>query len=204
MLTDIELLRKYTREGAEAAFNEIVSRHATLVYATSLRILQGNQHLAYDVAQSVFLDLTRKADAICRQASSARSGTIAHSSISGWLYTSARFAAAKSARAEQTRRKHEQKAHAMNHLLNSPGSEPDWSELRPVLDDAMGSLDDLDREALLIRFFEGKELRAVGAILGLTEDAARMRISRSLERLRQLLAKRGVTTTAAVLSVTLA
>ena len=68
----------------------------------------------------------------------------------------------------------------------------------------MGSLDDLDREALLIRFFEGKELRAVGAILGLTEDAARMRISRSLERLRQLLAKRGVTTTAAALSVTLA
>ena len=176
-----------------------------LVYSTALRILNGDKHLACDVAQSVFTDLARKGMQLCDRAEKgANTKDTACLSISGWLYTSTRFAAAKAVRAEQTRRKHEQKAHAMKELLHGEPVEPDWSQLRPVLDDAMGVLDDADRGALLLRFFEGKDLRTVGSALGLSEDAARMRISRALDKLRELLAKRGVTTTAGALSVTLA
>jgi len=203
MLTDADLLRRYARESSEAAFGELVSRHVNLVYSTALRILAGDEHRDCDVTQSVFTDLARKASRLCERIGQGSNGE-SLALLSGWLYTSTRFAAAKEVRAEQTRRKHEQKAHAMNQLLHGASVEPDWAQLRPVLDDAMGVLDEVDRGALLLRFFESKDLRTVGAALGLSEDAARMRISRALDKLRESLAKRGVTTTAGALSVTLA
>src|SRR6266404_1833891 len=205
MLTDIELLRSYAHHGSEAAFGELVGRHVNLVYSTAMRVVGGDEHRARDVAQSVFTDLARKAVSLCSRAAESTSSEKATSfSLSGWLYTSARFAAANSVRAEQTRHKHEEKAQAMTQILQSGSSEPDWAELRPVLDDAMGILGQADRDALLFRFFDGKDLRTVGNALGLSEDAARMRISRALDKLRGVLANRGVTTTAGALSVTLA
>lgn len=205
MLTDTDLLRRYARDGSEAAFGELVGRHVNLVYATAQRILNGDSHLACDVAQSVFTDLARKSTQLCDRAEKCtNTEATACGLISGWLYTSTRFAAAKVVRAERTRRKQEQKAYAMKEDDQGGPVEPDWGQLRPVLDDAMGVLEDADRGALLLRFFEGKDLRTVGCALGLSEDAARMRISRALDKLRELLAKRGVTTTAGALSVTLA
>jgi RNA polymerase sigma factor (sigma-70 family) len=205
MLTDIDLLRRYAQDSSEAAFAELVARHVNLVYSAALRILNGDEHRACDVAQSVFTDLARKALRLCDRVEEGSTGRNTSSpSLSAWLYTSTRFAAANMVRAEQIRRKHEQKAHAMNQLLHGGSVEPDWAQLRPVLDDAMGVLDEADRGALLLRFFEGKDLRTVGTTLGLSEDAARMRICRALDKLRELLAKRGVTTTAGALSVTLA
>src|ERR1017187_8218519 len=61
----------------------------------------------------------------------------------------------------------------------------------------------VDRDAVLLRFFEGKDLRSVGAVLGLSEDAARKRVSRALHRLRVVLAGRGLSTTITALSATL-
>src|ERR1051326_2950082 len=189
MLTDIDLLHRYAQDSSEAAFSELVTRHINLVYSTALRILNRDEHRARDVAQSVFTDLARKAALLCDRADGGRHAEIRGSlSISAWLYTSTRFAAAKVARSEQIRRKHDQKAHAMNQLLHSGSAEPEWAELRPVLDDAMGVLDEADRGALLLRFFQGLDFRSVGTALGLSEDAARMRVSRALEKLRQLLA----------------
>lgn len=92
----------------------------------------------------------------------------------------------------------------MNELINHSSPEPDWPQIRLLLDDAMGQLTDPDRDAVLLRFFEGKNLCAVGNAMGLSEDAARKRLSRALEKLRELLARRGIKTTAAALSVTLA
>jgi len=205
MLTDADLLRRYAQDSSEGAFGELVARHINLVYSTALRVLNGDEHRACDVAQSVFTDLARKASRLTNQRDKGTHGEGTTSlAIAGWLYTSTRFAAAKVVRAEQIRRQHEQKAHAMNQLLQGDSVEPDWAQLRPVLDDAMGVLDEADRGALLLRFFEGNDLRTVGTALGLSEDAARMRISRALEKLRELLAKRGVTTTAGALSLTLA
>jgi RNA polymerase sigma factor (sigma-70 family) len=204
MLTDTELLRRYAQNGSEAAFGELVARHINLVYCTALRILGGDEHQARDVAQSVFTDLARKAASLCACDNKTALGGRSTINLTGWLYTGTRFAGAKLVRAEQIRRKHEQGAIAMSNMLESESAEPDWTAVRPVLDEALGLLDEDDRGALLMRFFEGKDLHTIGGVLGLSQDAARMRISRALEKLRNALAKRGVTTTAGALSVTLA
>ncbi len=91
----------------------------------------------------------------------------------------------------------------MNQLLQPSESDPAWQELRPLLDDGMHELSAGDREALLMRYFEHCPLAEVGARLGLSENAAHLRVERALDKLRIALAKRGVTSTAAALSVVL-
>jgi hypothetical protein len=100
----------------------------------------------------------------------------------------------------RTTREHE----AMNQLISEPALEPEWDRLRPVLEEAMHELNENDRLALLLRFFQNKALKEVGAALGLNENSARMRVERALEKLRAQLAQRGVTSTAAALAITLA
>ena len=77
--------------------------------------------------------------------------------------------------------------------------EPDWEKIRPVLDEALESLGSTDRDILLLRFFEQRPFREVGAALGLGEDAARMRVARSLGKLRDWLQGRGISTPAEAL-----
>jgi hypothetical protein len=90
---------------------------------------------------------------------------------------------------------------AMAQLHPTPETSPDWEQLRPVLDDAMSELDDTDRDAVLLRYFKNHDHRAVGATLGISDDAAQKRVSRAVERLRELFAKRGVTVGATGLAV---
>src|SRR5205814_1053487 len=103
----------------------------------------------------------------------------------------ARFAGAKAVRRERRRHAHEQESLAMEYPNPQPTSS-DWELLRPVIDSAMAELSPTDRNAVLLRFFERKDFRAIGTSLGLSEDAAQKRVSRSLEKLRQSLARRGV------------
>lgn len=77
----------------------------------------------------------------------------------------------------------------------------DWEKLRPMLDDAMHELKEADREAVLLRYFEGRQFAEVGAKLGLNENAARMRVERALEKLRTVFLRRGVAATTALASV---
>jgi len=184
MSEDAELLRRYAEEGSEPAFAELVRRHLNLVYFAALRQVGGDAHRAKDVAQAVFTDLARKASALSR-----------HAVLTGWLYTSTHYAAAKAVRAEQRRQTHEQEARTMNEILQSSAPETDWDRLRPVLDDVMLQLNEADREAVLLRFFEGRPFADVGAKLRLSEDAARMRVERALDKMQGLLAQRGVTST---------
>ncbi len=190
---DTELLRRYVFERSEAAFADLVRQHIALVYSAALRQMNGDASLAQDVTQVVFTDLARKAARLVR-----------HTSLAGWLYMSTRYAAASLRRAEQRRNAREQEAHAMNQLLQSTGTDPAWEQLRPVLDEAMHDLKAEDREAVLLRFFERLPLAAVGARLGVTENTARMRVDRALDKLRGALGKRGVTSTAGALAVILA
>ena len=187
-----ELLRRYAVDGSEAAFTELVRQHINLVYSAALRQVNGDAGAAQDITQAVFTDLARKA---CQLAS--------HSSLTGWLYTSARFQAAKSRRSEQRRHTREQESHTMNQLLQTGDPEDAWLDVRRVLDDLMHELNDTDREAILLRYFERKALAEIGARLGLSENAARMRVDRALEKLRSELSKRGITSTAAALGLAL-
>jgi RNA polymerase sigma factor (sigma-70 family) len=188
MTPDSELLRRYAGTKSEEAFAELVRRHLDLVYSAALRQVNGDAHLAQDVVQVVFTDLARKA------ASLSRRGT-----LTGWLYTSAHFAAAKTLRTENRRRDREEKF--MRESISETAPELDWQKLRPTLDDAMHELKEADREAILLRYFENRQFAEIGGKFGLNENAARMRVERALEKLRAVFLRRGVAATTALASV---
>ena len=190
-IPDAELLRRYAEEREEGAFSEIVGRHVNHVYSAALRLVGGDSHLAQDVTQIVFTDLARKAGQL--------EGLHV---LSSWLHTSARFAAAKLVRSEQRRRLREQATLPMN--MTSGETDPAWDQARPVLDETIGELEPADRDALMLRYFEKKPLAHVGAALGLSENAARMRVDRATEKLRTRLAVRGITSAASALGASLA
>jgi RNA polymerase sigma factor (sigma-70 family) len=155
MTDDAELLRQYKEYGSEDAFSELVRRHLPVVYSAALRQVAGDRALAKDVAQTVFIDLARKAASLSSR-----------EFLAGWLYTSTRFAAAKAVRAERRRHNRERIAASMHEHLVDPHQEAACSEIGPALDDAMAALTSEDRNAVLLRFFQRKDLKCVGAALG--------------------------------------
>ncbi len=188
-MSDVQLLRDYAAEGSEAAFAELVRRHADLVYSAALRQVE-SPDLASDVAQQLFTDLARKA------------GTLAvefpeNASLVGWLYRGVRYESLDLRRTELRRRHREQQA--MQHL-DAIDDSPDWTALGPQLDAAMDELEPADRDALLLRYFQNRDLRAVGTTLGISDDAAQKRVSRAVDKLRAVLAGKGVATSAAGLA----
>jgi RNA polymerase sigma factor (sigma-70 family) len=187
MVDDAELLRRYAENRSEEAFAEFVQRHLNLVYAAALRRLSGDSHRAAEVAQTVFTAAARDAARLSR-----------HVVLTGWLYSATRNAAIDVIRVERRRQQREQES-LLRHEMNT-SSETDWEQMRPVLDEAMDELDSRDRDAVLLRYFQGTSFGEIGRKLSLTEDAARMRVTRAIERLRALLARRGVTSTSAALS----
>ncbi len=186
-MDDIALLREYAETGSEAAFASLVEKYVNLVYSTALRSV-GNAHAAEEITQAVFIILARKARSLARP--TMRRG-VATTVLSGWLYQTARLTAANFLRGEIRRQKREQEAY-MQSLLNEP--EPEiWPQIAPLLDAAMERLGEKDRNAIVLRYFVNKSLGDVGVALGASEDAAKMRVSRALERLRKFFTKRGVT-----------
>src|SRR5215213_3251752 len=180
MTDDVQLLRRFATSGDEDAFRQLIERHLDLVYSAALRQLAGDVHLAQDVTQMVFTVLARKAGNL--------SSNIV---LAGWLHQTTRFAAAKTIRTERRRQAREQEAFAMQET--SSQSATDWETLGPELDSAIGKLKGVDRDALLLRFFERKEFSLVGEVLGVSEVAAQKRVSRALEKLRAILCRRGIT-----------
>jgi hypothetical protein len=122
--------------------------------------------------------------------------------LAGWLHRDTRFTALDVLRADRRRQAREQEAVAMN--TPGPDAVPDWEQLRPWLDEALDQMNPLDRDALLLRFFEQRSLKEIGASLGSGEDAARKRVTRALDKLRELLVRRGVTTSGSALSLAMA
>jgi RNA polymerase sigma factor (sigma-70 family) len=192
MIDDSELLRRYVSERSEDAFTELVRRKAGLVYSAALRQVGGDTLLAQDVSQSVFIDLARKASQLSDR-----------SELTSWLYTSTRFAALKALREKHRRHTREQEAHIMEEIERPAVSEAEWEHVRPLLDAAICDLPENDRTAVLMRYFEGQPFAAMGEQLGIGESSARMRSERALDKLRTLLAQRGITSTAAVLALVL-
>jgi RNA polymerase sigma factor (sigma-70 family) len=189
---DAELLRRYVATRCEEAFATLVRRHLDLVYNVALRKVGGDTHLAEDIAQRVFAGLAAKAATLQR-----------HPVITGWLFTCTHYAAAQLVRTERRRKAREQKAHAMNELLGESDPAIEWKQLRPLLDDLVLKLPERDREAVLLRYFEGRPFAEVGARLHLTDHGARARVDRAVEKLRAMLSRRGITSTSAALGLAL-
>jgi RNA polymerase sigma factor (sigma-70 family) len=191
MSNDSELLRQYHEERSESAFTQLVREHVNLVYSAALRESNGNEALAEDLSQAVFTELARKSSRL-----------LGHPSLAGWLYTTVRHLAANLRRADHRRRRRE--VELMNELLSVDTPDQSWLQVRPVLDDALHELKEAERAALVLRFLENRSLQEVGAALGLEENAARMRVDRALDKLRKLLARRGITSTASGLATVFA
>ena len=186
---DMDLLRQYVEQHSEAAFAALVTRHMNLVYSAALR-KTGQAGAAEEITQAVFIILAQKAHRL-------RAGTI----LSGWLYQTTRFAAASFLRAEIRRTRREQEAYMQS--LSDESTENVWLEIEPLLEDAMGRLGDQDRNALVLRFFEGKSFEEIAAAVGATENAAKKRVGHALEKLRKNLARHGVGSSAAVIAAAL-
>lgn len=190
-MDDGQLLQDYSQHGSEAAFAELMKRHLDLVYSVALRRL-GSPQAADDVTQSVFCLLAQKAGRL-------PSGTV----LEGWLYQTTWFMAARYQEKEWRRRHREREAVSMNATNSNDAGQDLWGNIAPLLDGAMQELKDPEREAVLMRFFKKKTWQEIGLALGMSEDAARMRTQRSLEKLRELLLARGIPCTTLALGTVL-
>jgi RNA polymerase sigma factor (sigma-70 family) len=175
---DLDLLGQFSREQSQDAFATLVGRHMNLVYSAALRQVRSPQ-LAEEVSQTVFTNLARNAAKLAPD-------TI----LSAWLYQVTRHAAIDVIRSEARRQAREQISIQMSELNETSAG---WTQIEPLLDEAMQSLDPMDRTALLLRYFENKSLREVGEALGASEDAAQKRVHRAIERLREFFVQRKVT-----------
>jgi RNA polymerase sigma factor (sigma-70 family) len=196
-LDDNALLREYVERDSEEAFAALVARHVNKVYSVALR-LAGNPHSAEEITQAVFVILAKKSRQLGKRVI-----------LSGWLYQTARLTAVTFIRGGIRRARREQEAY-MQTVLNEnesdlsrrSGTEVDaiWKQFAPLLDAAMAGLNETDRHAVVLRFFDGKSLREVGAALGANEEAAKKRVSRALEKLHHYFTKRGVSSTTAIIA----
>lgn len=192
MNTDAELLQRFVEDRSEAAFTELVQRHLAMVRTTALRRVGGDAHAADDVTQQVFVALARKAPALR-----------GHATLAGWLHLSTHHATASWVRGEQRRKQREAAADSMPSHDSPAELSADAARLRPLLDDALVTLKPEEREAIVLRFFSGRTFGEIGAALALTDEAARKRVDRALEKMQAVLVRRGVTSTGAALGVVL-
>jgi len=185
-LDDNALLREYVDHDSDEAFAALVSRHINKVYSVAQRHTR-NPHQAEEITQAVFVILAKKSRHLGK-------GVV----LSGWLYQTARLTAVTLIRSEIRRARREQEAHLQN-SLNKNESEV-WPQIAPLLDRAMAGLSEADHHAVVLRFFDGKTMGEVGAALGASEDAAKKRVNRAVEKLREFFTKRGMVLSAAVLT----
>lgn len=190
---DAELLRRFAETQDQAAFAEVVGRHIDGVYSAAARRVGGDLHLAKDVTQLVFIALARQAHAVAR-----------HPVPLAWLHLATRNQAANVVRTEQRRKAREKEALAMDADFSEPAQDVDWGRVAPVLDQLIDTLGESDRRAVLLRFVDRRSFGEIAAVLQVSEDAARMRVDRALDRLRGVLARRGIPSTAAALAAALA
>jgi RNA polymerase sigma factor (sigma-70 family) len=188
MTGDLQLLREYSGEKSERAFAELTRRYLDIVYSAALRQVRSPE-LAQEVSQSVFMDLARQAGRL-------RPDT----NLAAWLYAVTRRTAIDALRSESRRIHRERLAGEITDVNTNPS---EWGQIEPMLDEAMEALEEKDRAAILMRFFQSKSLKEVGQLLGTSEDAAQKRVSRALDRLRAHFAQRGVAVGAGGLAVVL-
>jgi RNA polymerase sigma factor (sigma-70 family) len=193
MNDDAILLSAYAVGKSERAFAELVNRHVGLVYSVALRRVGHDSHLAEDVVQVVFSALARKAKSL-----------MGRPTLSGWLYVSAHASSAEAVRKERRRRRREEASIFMQEIQDSGKATPEWDRIRPLFDDLIVKLERVDREAIVLRFFEKRSFAEIGASLQLSEDTARKRVERALGKLRSTLTKSGFASSAAALSESLA
>jgi len=176
---DRQLLSEVVDNNSQEAFARLVGRHVNMVYATALRAL-GDAHLADDVTQAVFLLLWRNSQRI-------KPNVI----LGGWLFRVTCNVSAQVMRSRRRRIKHELGA-AKSEIADEPPSDLDWQQVSRALNDAVIRLKKPNRDAIVLRFFEGRQYEEIGKAMGISPEAAKMRVSRAVKLLRETLSREGV------------
>jgi RNA polymerase sigma factor (sigma-70 family) len=187
--TDDQLLREYVQSKSADAFGELAARHTHWVYSGALRQVR-DPHIAEDVAQAVFIILAQKAPKLA-----------VNTVLNAWLFQVTRYASGHALRANARRTRHERMAATMLPETSNPNADSTWQQIQPSLDEMVGLLRHDDRQAILLRFYQQKSMADVGAALNVSEDAAKKRVAKALERLRHMLRGKGVAIPAAGLGV---
>lgn len=187
-MNDWNLLQEYVERRSETAFEALVRRHVDLVHAAAVRQVR-DPHLAEDVTQAVFVLLARKASGLS-------SGVV----LPAWLHRTACLVARRVQRDETRRHLREQEAPLMTHP--DPIDEA-WSALEPQVDQALNELRDADRQAVVLRYLQRRSFREIGTAMGISEEAAKKRVTRALEKLRDFLKRRGIAVTGGVMGAAL-
>lgn len=193
MTDDAHCLRRYADSRDEAAFAEFVHRNVDLVYAAAYRQVGGDRQLAEDIVQKVFISVSQKASALSY-----------HPVIAAWLHQATRYAAIDLLRVNQRRQTREALGTLADETVMKSIDPVRWDQVSPELDKLVAALSDRERTAVVLRFFGGKSFAEIGRQLELSENAARMRVDRALEKLRSRLSRSGITSTATALAVLLA
>ncbi|MES2705833.1 MAG: sigma-70 family RNA polymerase sigma factor [Verrucomicrobiota bacterium] len=191
-----ELLRTYAATRCGTAFRELVAGWTGMVHATALRVSRGQETLAEDVAQAVFSRLAAAPEKV-------RDGR----ALGAWLHAAATGLTLDALRLEARRRRREEASqNLIMPTLETPAADAgdDRHELMPEIDGALSRLPPQDSQLLLMRFWQRQDWRSIGRNFGLSDDAAQKRMNRALERLRRILAGRGITSSAGALSAVLA
>jgi RNA polymerase sigma factor (sigma-70 family) len=179
---DFELLQRFTQQGEQSAFADLVRRHLDLVFATALRKVE-DPGGAQEVAQNVFAALARKAWRFAPD-----------DSLPAWLHKATLLESKHWLRGELGRRRREQAAAELGTTMHTPENHPAFQALLPLLDEALLSLREKDRTALLLRFYERQSLREVGAAFGVSEDTAQKRVQSALDKLAGFFKEHGFKT----------
>lgn len=187
---DSALLRRYAENHSDEAFAALVTRYINLVYSVALRQV-GNPHQAEEIAQAVFIILAKKALRLRH-----------YRALSSWLFQTTRLTAHNFVRREARRYRREQEA-CMQTVLDESGGDDTWRQIAPLLDAAVAALNEKDRRAIVLRFYESRNLREIAVALGANEAAAKKRVSRALDKLQRFFSKRGVNSTTAAIAGTI-
>ncbi|MBX7259535.1 MAG: sigma-70 family RNA polymerase sigma factor [Candidatus Hydrogenedentes bacterium] len=171
---DVLLLQRWSREGDPEAFNELVRRHANMVYTTCLRILK-NRADAEEVAQECFLQL-------------AKSGNSVRSSIGGWLHVLATHRSINRIKSDSRRREREQEFAEESQF----SQRAEWSALMDVVDESIAELPEKLREVIVAHFLEQRSHESIADDLGIPRRTVSYRIAKGIERIRINLQKKGV------------
>jgi|GEM_PF-4702193 len=188
-MLDDHHLREFAKSRSDEAFRALVGRYGGLVTATCRRELR-DEALAQDAAQSVFILLAERAPRL-----------VGHRNLAAWLFRAAILTSRSLARKESRRKQAEQ--NAMNEFAQTTSTAATWKSVEPLLNQGIATLRADEQSVVLLRFVQGMTFPEVASTLGIGEDAARMRVNRSLERLRKFFGRHGVTLSVAALTAML-
>lgn len=186
-VTDRTLFERWIALRDAEAFNEIISRHADMVFGVCRRVVR-NDADAEDVAQDCFLKL-------------ARTGSVPRSSVLGWLHAVATRCAVDFLRA-RSRREARERASALARAAEG-AAEPTLEEVEAQVDECIAQLPPELRDVIVAHFLERRTQEAVAVALGVSRQTVSHRMRKGIERLRLLLVKRGVGISGAALASTL-